>query len=296
KVLNVGGFNLDRAVEVDPQFLEMEYPFEWAGAYDLPAGTYELEIGHADDGHDHEDHDHHHHHHDAPSEASAKEGHAHHDHDHECGEACGHDHNELDVVVMPLQSLDEKDLAASINATVLTYSDWEKVTQPGETIAAGAQLHRLKLKNEHGKFAVTLPAAGKYLLFTGHDVPTHLHAPGGKMVKYVWDKTFRHEHSHDEEVSSVGISLPGDLDGKKLNEWISKLLQEKGGDIFRMKGVLCVKGTNKRLVFQGVHMLFDAKFDREWKRDENRTNTLVFIGKKLDRAALTEGFKACMAG
>jgi G3E family GTPase len=114
-------------------------------------------------------------------------------------------------------------------------------------------------------------------------------------VKYVWDKTFRHEHSHDEAVSSVGISLPGDLDGKKLNEWISKLLAEKGGDIFRMKGVLCVKGTNKRLVFQGVHMLFDAKFDREWQRDENRTNTLVFIGKNLDRAALTEGFKACFA-
>jgi G3E family GTPase len=63
-----------------------------------------------------------------------------------------------------------------------------------------------------------------------------------------------------------------------------------------MKGVLCVKGTNKRLVFQGVHMLFDAKFDREWKQDEDRTNLLVFIGKNLDRAALTEGFKACLAG
>jgi G3E family GTPase len=41
-------------------------------------------------------------------------------------------------------------------------------------------------------------------------------------------------------------------------------------------------------------MLFDAKFDREWKDGENRTNTLVFIGKHLDRAALTEGFKACL--
>jgi len=183
----------------------------------------------------------------------------------------------------------------AINAAVLTFSDWEKATAPGETIAAGAVLHRLKLANEHGKFPVTLPAAGKYLLFTGHDVPTHLHGPEGNVVRYVWDKTFRHEHSHDEEVSSVGISLPGDLDGKKLNDWISKLLAEKGGDIFRMKGVLCVKGTNKRLVFQGVHMLFDAKFDREWKGDENRSNTLVFIGKNLERAALTEGFKACFA-
>jgi G3E family GTPase len=51
----------------------------------------------------------------------------------------------------------------------------------------------------------------------------------------------------------------------------------------------------KRLVFQGVPMLFDAKFDREWKDGENRTNTLVFIGKNLDRAALTEGFKACLS-
>jgi G3E family GTPase len=298
RVLNIGGFNLERAVEVDPQFLEMEYPFEWAGAYELQPGEHELEIGHdpADPDHEHD--------------------HAHHHHNHECGPECGHNHNELDVVVMPLRSLDEKDLAAAVNAAVLTFSDWEKVTAPGETIQAGAQLHRLKLKDEYGKFRVSIPAAGRYLLFTGHDVPTHLYSVAGgadpgspgktpgstppataepRFVKYVWDKTFRHEHSHDEAVSSVGISLPGDLDGKKLNEWISKLLAEKGGDIFRMKGVLCVKGTNKRLVFQGVHMLFDAKFDREWQRDENRTNTLVFIGKNLDRAALTEGFKACFA-
>jgi G3E family GTPase len=113
-------------------------------------------------------------------------------------------------------------------------------------------------------------------------------------MRYVWDQGFRHEHSHDGDVSSVGISVAGELDGKKLNTWISKLLETKGGDIFRMKGVLVVKGTNKRLVCQGVHMLFDAQFDREWRDGENRTNTLIFIGKNLDRAALTEGFKACL--
>jgi G3E family GTPase len=41
-------------------------------------------------------------------------------------------------------------------------------------------------------------------------------------------------------------------------------------------------------------MLFDAKFDREWDGSP-RTNTLVFIGKNLDRAALTEAFKSCLA-
>jgi G3E family GTPase len=61
-----------------------------------------------------------------------------------------------------------------------------------------------------------------------------------------------------------------------------------------MKGVLSVKGAAKRLVFQGVHMLFDAKFDRDWGPGP-RTNTLVFIGKNLDRGALTEAFRACLS-
>jgi G3E family GTPase len=62
-----------------------------------------------------------------------------------------------------------------------------------------------------------------------------------------------------------------------------------------MKGVLSVKGSDKRLVFQGVHMLFDARFDRPWGGDP-RTNTLVFIGKNLNRDELTKGFAACLEG
>jgi len=52
RVLDVGGFNLSRATELDPKFLETEYPFEWAGAYLLPSGTHELVIGHDDEDHD----------------------------------------------------------------------------------------------------------------------------------------------------------------------------------------------------------------------------------------------------
>jgi G3E family GTPase len=287
RVLDVGGFNLTRAVDVDPRFLETEYPFEWAGAYALAAGTCELAIGHCDHHHhgdeagehDHEDHDHHHEH----------------AHDHECGPDCGHDHNELDVVVLPVKSPDAKDLDAAIQSAVLTFSDWEKSVPPGEEITTGPTLHRLKLHDEHGHFKVTIPTAGRYVLFTAHDVPTHLHAADGTLLKYDWDRTFRHTHEHNDAVTSVGITAPGDLDGKKLNAWISELLRTKGGDIYRMKGVLAIKGTNKRLVFQGVHMLFDAQFDREWAKSEPRANTLVFIGKNLDRAALTEAFKACLA-
>ena len=95
-------------------------------------------------------------------------------------------------------------------------------------------------------------------------------------------------------MTSVGISSPGELDEKKLSDWLGTLLRTKGQDIFRMKGVLAVKGRDMRFVFQGVHMLMDGRPDRPWGA-EPRRNTLVFIGRNLDRAALNEGFRSCLA-
>jgi G3E family GTPase len=103
-----------------------------------------------------------------------------------------------------------------------------------------------------------------------------------------------HDHHHAEDVTSVGIRAKGDLDEKKLSEWLGTLLRTKGQDIFRMKGVLAVKGRDMRFVFQGVHMLMDGKPDRSWGNDP-RENTLIFIGRNLDRAALNEGFRSCLA-
>ncbi|HEV3272619.1 MAG TPA: GTP-binding protein [Candidatus Methylacidiphilales bacterium] len=103
-----------------------------------------------------------------------------------------------------------------------------------------------------------------------------------------------HDHHHDEDVTSVGILAPGDLDEKKLSDWLGTLLRTKGQDIFRMKGVLAVKGRDVRFVFQGVHMLMEGRPDRPWGA-EPRRNTLVFIGRNLDRAALNEGFRSCLA-
>ncbi|MBY0459473.1 MAG: GTP-binding protein [Gemmataceae bacterium] len=102
------------------------------------------------------------------------------------------------------------------------------------------------------------------------------------------------DHVHDSSVTSVGIVMEGELDAKKLNLWMSALLQEKGPDIFRMKGVLSIKNQSNRFVFQGVHMLFDGKLDRPWGKTP-RSNKLIFIGRNLDRAALEAGFKTCLA-
>ena len=278
-VLDVGGFNLSRATEIDPKFMEPSYPFEWAGAYPLPAGTLDLVIGHADHDHDHD--------------------HAGHDHAHVHGEGGHHHHhhqgneNELDVVILPVKSLDAADLDAARDQAVVLFSDWESRVKAGDPVMPGAVLHRLLLDEGHGHYPLTIKTPGHYLVFEGcGEEPLHIQQ-GGENIRPVWQQDFEHTHSHEEDVTSVGISTPGELDGKRLNDWINELLKTKGNDLYRMKGVLSIKGSDKRLVFQGVHMLFDAKFDRPWGKDP-RTNTLVFIGKSLDRAALNEGFKSCL--
>ena len=104
-----------------------------------------------------------------------------------------------------------------------------------------------------------------------------------------------HDHEHDQHIGSVGITEERAVDHEKINEWMSRLLKEKGQDIFRMKGILNVKGAPKRYVFQGVHMQFEGRADRDWKPEETRRNTLVFIGRDLDRQALNEAFRECLA-
>ncbi len=101
-------------------------------------------------------------------------------------------------------------------------------------------------------------------------------------------------HEHDDTVKSFAIVESKELDGEKLNNWLSNLLQTKGVDIFRMKGILNIAGEEDRFVFQGVHMLFDGKRDRAWKEGETRKNELVFIGRNLDEAQLREDFKQCL--
>lgn len=101
-------------------------------------------------------------------------------------------------------------------------------------------------------------------------------------------------HEHDESVFSLAFVEEGELDKEKLNTWMSNLLETKGPDIFRMKGILNIKGEDNRFVFQGVHMIFDGKTERPWKPTETRKSELVFIGRNLNEAELREGFRACL--
>jgi G3E family GTPase len=42
-------------------------------------------------------------------------------------------------------------------------------------------------------------------------------------------------------------------------------------------------------------MMFGGKADRPWKPGETRASQIIFIGRNLDREALTRGFRSCIA-
>jgi G3E family GTPase len=106
-----------------------------------------------------------------------------------------------------------------------------------------------------------------------------------------------HIHDHVAESGIRGISLSSDkpLDANRVTTWLNTLLQTKGPDILRAKGILDVKGDERRLVFQAVHMILEGDFQREWRAGEPRYSRLVFIGRDLDEDALRKGFEACIA-
>lgn len=123
-----------------------------------------------------------------------------------------------------------------------------------------------------------------------HDHEAHDH----QEHNHEHDHHEHHHHIHDEEVGSVSILESGAVNRYKFQAWISELLKTQGQDIFRSKGIINLSGSEERLVFQGVHMQFDATRDRPWRDNELRKNQLVFIGRHLDNEKLRDGFRLCL--
>ena len=102
-----------------------------------------------------------------------------------------------------------------------------------------------------------------------------------------------HDHEHDDDVTSVSFVSDTPLDMEKFQSWFGNLLQTKGQDILRTKGILDFKDQSDRYVFQGVHMLMDASPMGKWPEGKERSSRLVFIGRNLESMNLQEGFENC---
>jgi len=100
------------------------------------------------------------------------------------------------------------------------------------------------------------------------------------------------EHEHDATVTSVGITVDGEVDLGKFNAWLEPIVTEKGVDIYRMKGVIAIYGDPNKYVYHAVHMIFSGAYTDPWG-DEERCCKLMFIGKNLDKEELERGFEAC---
>ncbi len=131
-----------------------------------------------------------------------------------------------------------------------------------------------------------------------HDHGHHHHNPAHGEAGHVHDEHCSHTINpiHDEEIKSVSLSSDKPIDGIRFTQWLDKLLASKGQDILRAKGILEVKGEDKRLVFQAVHMILEGELQGEWKAGEKRVSRAVFIGRHLDEAALKAGFESTIAG
>ena len=262
-VLNLSAFDLDQVLKRRPTFLEPEYPFEWTGVFSLERGRYELSLEEGPD----------------PT---------------------------MSLVAMEDQGIDEVALNDGAESCVRLYADSAELLHPGSTVPIGKHVSLQLQSNGRKSFFLELDHATQIGLFTQHTaeefdikvspVDSSITENDGKndsMVKPATERTWVAEHEHDDEVGSIAIERVGDVDPEKLNKWLSRLLAEKGVDIFRTKGFISYAGDSRRMVFQGVHMLFTAQPDKEWG-SEPRRNQLVFIGRNLDKEEMTKEFDKCL--
>ena len=253
-VLDKSAFNLDQALIRRPTFLEPEYPFEWTGIYPTKSGKYKIIMSEGPD----------------PS---------------------------MSLVIELDQNTDDLSLRNGAERCVRLYAEDAETIEPGEIIPKGKHVNLNLESSGQKEFNIEIEKDTKIGLFAQHTAEEFnmklIEVDNNDEVPVEIERTWVAQHEHDDEVGSFSIEKDGDLDEEKLQAWISKLLREKGVDIFRMKGFLSIAGESNRFVFQGVHMIFSGKPDRPWGSLPRR-NQLVFIGRNLDEKEMRKGFEDCL--
>jgi G3E family GTPase len=134
----------------------------------------------------------------------------------------------------------------------------------------------------------------------GHDHHHHDHGHDHVHDEHCGHDHHDHDHGHksdihDDGVKGISLTLDRPVDGQKITVWLNELLARRGPDILRAKGIIDVKGEERRLVFQAVHMILEGDFQRPWTDKDKRYSRMVFIGRDLDEGELKAGFEATAA-
>lgn len=114
------------------------------------------------------------------------------------------------------------------------------------------------------------------------DHPSHAHDGHG------------HHHHTDDDVKSFVYKADRAFDPAKLEDFLGAVVNIYGPKMLRYKGVLNMKGTDRKVIFQGVHQLMGSDLGPEWGADEARQSRMVFIGIELPRDILEQGLEQCL--
>jgi len=101
-------------------------------------------------------------------------------------------------------------------------------------------------------------------------------------------------HHHDDAISAFLFTSERPFDARRLEETMSALIQVYGPDLLRYKGVLFVRGSGRRMILQGVHMLMGVEPGRSWERRDTPSSRMVFIGRKLPKEIFVQGLESCL--
>jgi G3E family GTPase len=103
-----------------------------------------------------------------------------------------------------------------------------------------------------------------------------------------------HHHAHDDDVKSFVFRSDRAFDPLKLEDFLGAIVNIYGPRMLRYKGVLHMKGTERKVIFQGVHQLMGSDLGPQWAEGEPRTNKMVFIGIDLPKDILLQGLEQCL--
>ena len=122
----------------------------------------------------------------------------------------------------------------------------------------------------------------------GHDDPAgHDHAEGEHCDQ-------PHHHAHDDDVKSFVFRADKAFNPAKLEDFLGAIVQVYGPKMLRYKGVLYMKGSEKKVIFQGVHQLMGSDLGPKWMPGEKKQSKMVFIGIDLPKEILLQGLEQCL--
>jgi G3E family GTPase len=98
-----------------------------------------------------------------------------------------------------------------------------------------------------------------------------------------------HHHHHDDDVKSFVYRATRPFNPAKLEDFLGAIVQVYGPRMLRYKGVLDMEGTDRKVIFQGVHQLMGSDLGPPWAEGETRVSKMVFIGLDLPRDILVQG-------